>query len=214
MQKVRYAAFAALCLLALFPLAASEPETGEASWYGPGFHGRRTANGEVFDKEEMTAAHQSLPFGTMVRVRNLDNGRMVVVRINDRGPFARGRILDLSEAAARRLGMVEAGTARVRLEILSPGFSGAPSPRSEKSEAPQKPAKAVRIQVASYRDESNAEGTVRRLKLSGLSPSLEAAGGYTRVVLEGIDPDEAEALVGKLSKLGYPGALVRVQTRL
>lgn len=91
---------------------------GEASWYGPGFHGRRTANGETFDRGAMTAAHRSLPFGTLVRVTNLATGRPVVVRINDRGPYAGGRVIDLSEAAAGQIGMVPSGTARVRAEVL------------------------------------------------------------------------------------------------
>ena len=93
-------------------------ETGKASWYGPGFHGKRTANGEVYDMDAMTAAHKKLPFGTEVRVVNLDNGRSTEVRINDRGPFVRGRIIDLSRAGAAAIGMLGPGTARVRLEIL------------------------------------------------------------------------------------------------
>lgn len=92
---------------------------GVASWYGPGFGGNRTANGEVFDTSKLTAAHQTLPFGTLVRVTNLENGLAVVVRINDRGPFVGGRIIDLSRAAAERIDMVGGGTAPVRLELLS-----------------------------------------------------------------------------------------------
>jgi rare lipoprotein A len=92
---------------------------GIASWYGPGFAGRRTANGEIFDPGQLTAAHRTLPFNTHLRVTNLENGRSVVVRINDRGPFSGGRIIDLSRAAAERIGMIGSGTARVRLEPLS-----------------------------------------------------------------------------------------------
>jgi rare lipoprotein A len=92
--------------------------TGEASWYGPGFHGQTTANGETFNQEELTAAHRSLPFGTKVKVTNINNGRSVVVRINDRGPFAAGRVIDLSAAAARIIGMLGSGIAPVQLEIL------------------------------------------------------------------------------------------------
>lgn len=88
---------------------------GTASFYGPGFEGRRTASGERFDPGALTAAHRTLPFGTCLRVRNLGNGREVDVRVNDRGPFAGGRILDVSAAAARILGMVEGGLAKVRL---------------------------------------------------------------------------------------------------
>lgn len=88
---------------------------GKASWYGQRFHGRRTASGERFDMNELTAAHRSLPFGTRVRVRSVDTGREVVVRINDRGPMHRHRIIDLSLGAARELGVQQRGTAEVQL---------------------------------------------------------------------------------------------------
>jgi len=93
-------------------------QTGYASWYGRDFQGRSTASGEIFDMHDYTAAHRSLPFGTRVRVTNEANGRSVVVRINDRGPWVEGRILDLSYAAAKALGMIESGVARVRLEVM------------------------------------------------------------------------------------------------
>jgi rare lipoprotein A len=91
---------------------------GRASWYGPGFHGRKTASGEIFNQNAMTAAHRSLPFGTKVKVTNMKNGRSVVVRINDRGPYSGGRIVDLSAAAARVIGMKTAGVAPVTIQIL------------------------------------------------------------------------------------------------
>ncbi len=94
-------------------------ERGMASWYGKKFHGRRTANGERYDMNALTAAHPRLPFGTVVRVTSLDNGRSVVVRINDRGPFKKGRIIDLSRAAARKLHMIKRGVVKVRLEARS-----------------------------------------------------------------------------------------------
>jgi len=93
---------------------------GWASWYGPGFHGNLTANGERYNQYEMTAAHRSLPFGTEVRVTNMNNGRSVVVRINDRGPFIGGRIIDLSAGAAEVIGMISSGVAPVQVEILAP----------------------------------------------------------------------------------------------
>jgi rare lipoprotein A len=93
-------------------------QQGRVSWYGPGFHGRRTANGEVFDTHELTMAHRSLPMGTSVRVTNLDNGRSVVLRVNDRGPYVRGRVADLSHAAAERLGFVDEGVVPARIELL------------------------------------------------------------------------------------------------
>lgn len=93
-------------------------EEGVASWYGPGFHGKKTANGEVYNQYAMTAAHKILPLGTRVRVTRLDNGRSLLVRINDRGPFVDDRIIDLSRAAATRLGMMGTGTAKVLVQSV------------------------------------------------------------------------------------------------
>lgn len=93
-------------------------ETGIASWYGPGFDGKKTANGEIFDKRELTAAHRTLQMPSLVRVTNLDNGRSIIVRINDRGPFKRNRVIDVSEKAAELLGFKGIGTAKVKLEVL------------------------------------------------------------------------------------------------
>jgi len=93
-------------------------QVGEASWYGPDFHGRTTANGERYNMLGQTAAHQTLAFNTLVRVTNLDNGRWVVVRINDRGPFLKGRILDLSYGAARALGANGPGVIRVEIQVV------------------------------------------------------------------------------------------------
>ncbi len=123
----------ALCLalaLALFLCACSHSnkssgnggkpfeQVGIASWYGKKFHGKQTASGEKFDMHKLTAAHRSLPFGTKVKVKNLDNGKKVVVRINDRGPFKKGRIIDLSYAAAKKIGMIKAGCARVKIRVV------------------------------------------------------------------------------------------------
>lgn len=101
-------------------ISDAKTQTGYASWYGKYFHGRKTANGEVYDMDAMTAAHKELPFNTRVRVVNLKTGKSVVVRINDRGPFIEGRIIDLSRRAAGKLGMFFTGTTKVRVEILSP----------------------------------------------------------------------------------------------
>ncbi len=203
------------------------PSEGVASWYGAQFQGRKTANGEVFDKEELTCAHRSLPFGTFLLVRNLDNGSSVVVRVNDRGPFVKDRVLDLSEAAARLVGMVATGTARVSLLALPPeealawkggslggaaagtdGGAGAadqPSPRAAPIPAA---AAAWRIQVASYRDEANARATVDRLRAAGLSPVIEAAGAYSRVVFPKLDGAESRRVQARLDGLGYRGYTV------
>jgi rare lipoprotein A len=118
------------------PETASPPEnapgqskplrkTGQASWYD--FSGEETASGEIMDEDDMTAAHRSLPFGTKVRVENLENGKDVTVRINDRGPYAKDRIIDVSEEAAERLEMTEDGVVKVRIKRVAPPDAGAPS---------------------------------------------------------------------------------------
>ena len=96
----------------------SHVETGVASWYGPKFHGKKTANGEIFNKNDLTAAHRTLQIPSIIRVTNLDNGRAVILRVNDRGPFAHNRVLDVSERGASLLGFKNAGTARVKIEVL------------------------------------------------------------------------------------------------
>ena len=110
----------ALCALVTGGCASSRNE-GLASYYADKYQGRKTANGETFDTAKLTAAHKTLPFGTRVRVTNLDNGKSVDVRINDRGPFVAGRVIDLSPAAARKLDMLRAGVVRVKLDILGTG---------------------------------------------------------------------------------------------
>ena len=91
---------------------------GQASWYGPGFSGKKTASGDVFDEEKFTAAHKTIPLGSRAKVTNLANGKTVEVEINDRGPFVPGRIIDLSQAAAQALGIVDRGTAKVQVDVL------------------------------------------------------------------------------------------------
>lgn len=102
-------------------LAYSKAQKGKASWYGPGFQGRKTANGERFNMNAYSAAHRTLAFGTKICVHNLRNGKGVTVRVNDRGPFVRGRVVDVSRQAARTLGMVRSGTAPVRVTVVDRG---------------------------------------------------------------------------------------------
>ena len=117
--------------------AAKELERGQASWYGPGFHGRRTASGERYDMYALTAAHKTLPFGTLVRVRSLVTGREVEVRINDRGPFSAGRVIDVSQAAAEALGMLGLGVKNVQLLVPESTPEAAP-PERPANKAPRK----------------------------------------------------------------------------
>ena len=117
-------------------------ESGVASYYGPEFAFRRTASGEMFDPRDMTAAHRTLPFGTRIRVTNLANGRRVVLRVNDRGPYRKGRILDVSHAAARKLGFSGKGVARVRIDVLS--WQAPSGPRMAARQRTEKPRAASR----------------------------------------------------------------------
>jgi len=126
-------------------------ERGVASWYGPGFHGSKTSNGERYDMHQLTAAHRTLPLGSVVQVRSLTTRRSVTVRINDRGPFARGRIIDLSYEAARSLGVVGPGTDRVELTVV--GYEGRPGAMGY-----------LRVQVGSFGELANAQALVGRLK--------------------------------------------------
>ncbi len=165
-----------------YPLqsAAGYDETGIASWYGRDFHGKKTANGETYNMHAMSAAHKTLPLPTMVRVTNLDNGRSVVVRVNDRGPFVKNRIIDLSYAAARALGYDRKGTARVRVQALSGSVAASPPPvaapapirgsaasnqrvaRGNPTAAPL-PDNAVYVQVGAFSSYANALRMKRRL---------------------------------------------------
>ena len=128
-------------------------ERGVASWYGPGFHGNKTANGERYDMHKLTAAHRTLPLGSVAVVRSLSTGRQVTVRINDRGPFAKGRILDLSLAGAQALGMTGTGTDHIELRVV--GYQGRTGDMG-----------VLRLQVGSFADYQNAVNLLERLKTS------------------------------------------------
>jgi rare lipoprotein A len=145
------------------PHARDFVQEGVASWYGREFHGRKTSNGEIYDMYGLTAAHKTLPMGTFVRVENLSNGRSLDLRINDRGPFARDRIIDLSYTAAERLGVVGPGTAPVRVTAL-----GAPPATGAGSKAAYVPidyySGNFTFQVGAFAERANAERLVQRLQ--------------------------------------------------
>lgn len=165
-------------------------ETGIASWYGHPYHGRRAANGEIYDMEKMTAAHRTLPFNTVVRVTNLTNAKTVDVRITDRGPFVDGRIIDLSHAAARQLDMIGPGI--VRVKITSTGM--------------QAPAESgsFGVQVGAFRDKRNAERVKKELEQSYSPVEMALREGNVKIwrVVVGRKPSEpeAQALADDLAK--------------
>ncbi|MEM7588414.1 MAG: septal ring lytic transglycosylase RlpA family protein [Acidobacteriota bacterium] len=146
-------------------------ERGVASWYGEKFHGKPTASGVIYDMYGLTAAHRELPLGTIVDVRNLENGREVRVEINDRGPFIRGRIIDLSYGAAREIGMANAGLAKVEVRIVSVG--GGPS-------GPLRTHRYT-VQVGAFRDRDNAVALEQRLKGQYSDVQMLVADGWHRV---------------------------------
>ncbi|MGE0030371.1 MAG: septal ring lytic transglycosylase RlpA family protein [Steroidobacteraceae bacterium] len=139
--------------------SAGYVEQGVASWYGPDFHGKRTATGETYDMQAMTGAHPTLPLPAWVRVTNLQNGRSVEVRLNDRGPFSKNRIIDLSRAAAERLDMIRTGTAMVEVRSLS-SAGAAPAPPS---------ADRFYAQAGAFAEEDNARRLAARLRESGVA---------------------------------------------
>lgn len=211
-RLLRFRAAFGLALLALLALGiactsvrapAPKPiERGYASWYGGKFHGRRTANGEVFDTHRLTAAHRTLPFGTLVEVRNLDNDKTVTVRINDRGPFVRGRVVDLSYAAARQIGMVGPGTAKVELAVVA---------------APELADQALRarpfytVQLGAFVEPERATALSSELAPSYPAVAVRTDGTWHRVqVGEFAHRRAAERLRRELADLGFTALVVTV----
>ena len=183
-------------------------QEGVASWYGKDFHGKKTSNGEIYDMHAMTAAHKTLPLGVFVKVRNKENGQETVVRVNDRGPFVKNRIIDLSYSAAKKLDVDMKGTAPVRIEALGYKTSG------EGYEAPENyDSGNYSVQIGAFKDQQNA------IRLSGEMKKLH---GYSEVksalvngeqfyrVQAGKYPSlhEAETAEVKFSDHGYPGSFV------
>ncbi len=175
-----------LLLCAAVALGAEE---GRASWYAGKFQGRRTASGEIFDTNQMTAAHRTLPFGTRVRVRNLDNGTEVLVRINDRGPFVDGRIIDLSRAAAEALAMTGSGVARVSVEVV---------------DRPDAAAVRYDVQVAAFSQPQNAARAVSRLASEGVQAVSErGSDGVHRVRVRDVPAAELPKVRDAAARAGF-----------
>jgi rare lipoprotein A len=210
--------------------AKGHVERGLASWYGPGFHAERTSSGEPYDMYAMTAAHKTLPIPCFVRVTNLENGRSVVVRVNDRGPFVGDRIIDLSYTAAWKLDMLRAGTAKVEIRVLDPGRRAPPppvvaaaipavpvtAPVAAPITAPTPAAVAAGggglLQVGAFGSRANADALVTRLQASGIDgASVSEASVAGRTVFRvrvGPVADAAQALqlADRLRAFGIPDA--------
>lgn len=198
-------------------------ERGTASWYGGKFHGRLTANGERYDMYGMTAAHKKLPFGTLLEVRNLDNGRVCRVRVNDRGPFVRGRILDLSRAAAEELGMIGPGTAQVELALIPADLPAEPPDRGPRepvlvaaSGPGAAPAAATRgpftVQVGAFSEGERAATLRDLLTVHFGDVEVRSDGAWHRVqVGRFAERGAAEALRQELEKLGWAALVVAIR---
>jgi rare lipoprotein A len=162
-------------------------DRGIASWYGTKFHGRRTANGEVYDMNALTAAHKTLPFGSVVEVVNLDNGRSVTVRINDRGPFVRGRVIDLSRGAAKQMGLIGAGLANVEVVLITP-----PQPDH------------YALQAGAFRDATRAQALQSRLASVANNVQVHSQEGWHRVLVGPFETyDQAREVRRNLARQGY-----------
>lgn len=201
----------------VLPSSTGYRERGVASWYGQKFHGRPTASRERYDMYAMTAAHKSLPLPTYVEVRNLRNGKRVIVRVNDRGPFVDNRVIDLSYAAAMKLDMVRDGTSLVEvtaIDVDAPAHAGrAPEPDRLSASEPAQPAARrdlprVFVQVGAFGDRGNASRRHRLLEANGIAPAFvhedrRAAGALYRVRVGPIDGvAQYDALVAQLQAIG------------
>lgn len=218
-SRARAAVLFFLLAGALADLAAQSQSQNEiikleanASYYGKEFDGRPTSSGEIFDMNAMTAAHKSLPFGTLLEVTNLANGKRVTVRVNDRGPFVANREIDLSFGAAAALDMISAGIAKVSIRKIGMGASAGAAaagaldesaPASNGAPKMESTASTWKIQIASFSTGENAERMAVRLRSEGFEPQFEEAGAYIRVVLTGIRGSELEVMKARLSDRGY-----------
>jgi rare lipoprotein A len=173
-------------------------ERGLASWYGPGFHGKQAANGEIYDQNQLTAAHRILPFETIVQVRNRDNGRRVEVRITDRGPFVRGRIIDLSYEAARQLEMLGPGVVPVEIRVVAGG------PVNGRSSD-------FWVQAGAFRDADEAKAFHRQLRQEFPEAKLSSDGAWHRVRLGPFDKRKnAERTQKRLERRGIDAFLTQI----
>ena len=193
-------------------------QRGIASWYGTKFHGRSTSSGEIYNMHAMTAAHKTLPIPVYVHVKNLDNGRSLVVKVNDRGPFVAGRIIDLSYAAAKKLGVDGPGTANVEIRTVGPGqIQQANVVRTVPLNQDLQPDVPLFIQMGSFSSHVNASNLVQTLQNANESTAnisrLQTESGYFYRVRVGplFDIDEANAIVRRLKSKGFLTARIVVQ---
>lgn len=193
-----------------------------ASYYAEKFHGKRTSNGEIFNMNDLTCAHKSLPFNTILKVTNLSNGKTVQVRVNDRGPFVAGREIDLSKAAAKKIGMITSGTAKVKIQIVKMGKNDKLSQQTAKSAAkimekiePKKQVqinsnKMYEIQIGSYSVKDNATKVGQKIKKAGIkNVVLRKSKTNYQVVIKDISGSKVNETKKTLAKIGFTEILIK-----
>ncbi|MBR5096408.1 MAG: septal ring lytic transglycosylase RlpA family protein [Treponema sp.] len=192
-----------------------------ASYYADKYHGRKTSNGEIFNMYDLTAAHKTLPFNTKVKVTNLSNGKSVIVRINDRGPFVKGREIDLSKAAAVKIGMIKSGTAKVSLEILD-GSQGQNAGGNGKASQDQNVAAFAKnaagydrwnIQLGAFSSKKNASLFAADAQAAGLKHLAyqTTKSGVVRVIIKDLPTEKVQPTLNALEKKGFKDYLVRAR---
>ncbi|MCR5046618.1 MAG: septal ring lytic transglycosylase RlpA family protein [Treponema sp.] len=220
-KSILFLAIVALSFLTVEAFASNSislyKSSAVASYYADKYHGRKTSNGETFNMYDMTAAHKTLPFNTKVKVTNLANGKSVVVRINDRGPFIKGREIDLSKGAAVKIGMIKSGTAKVSLEIL--GGNGSPTVAGEqKSSGFEKTSKAAKserwnIQLGAFSSRKNASVFAADAQAAGLKRLAyqTTSSGVVRVIVKDLPTEKVQSVLDLLERKGFKDYLVRAR---
>jgi rare lipoprotein A len=191
-----------LILLVSFIIYAEYVETGIASWYGPDFHGKKTANGEIFNTNDFTAAHKTLPFGTIVKITSLENNKTTIVRINDRGPFVTNRIIDLSNAAATQLDMTKKGIMNVKIEVLEKG----------KNEYHKFNKSKYMIQVASFSEEDKAKNFINKFNNNILNMKISEVKlqkKYYRIIIDNLNYYQLQEMRVILHNNGITNYLIK-----
>ena len=177
-----------------------------ASYYADKYNGRKTSSGEIFNMNAYTAAHKTLPFNTVVRVTNLDNGKSVQVRINDRGPFVAGREIDLSKAAASKIDMIKTGTANVRLDIVS---------SAKEISVYETTTEKWDIQLGAFSQRANASSFAKRLMNAGFENVVfQKTDSLTKVVIKDIDTEKVQDILDNLEAKGFTDYFVRERARI
>lgn len=217
-MKIKHFFAVILFTFSTFSFASVYKSGVQASYYADKFHGRKTASGETFNMNALTCAHKTLPFGTMLRVTNLKNNKSVDVRVNDRGPFVKGRELDLSKAAAQRLDMIKTGTANVRIEILSASSNSTDAKTASGNTATTVKTAANQgtsqsqywdVQIGSFSSHENANRLAQSLLQKGFeNVYFQKTYSATRVVLKKIPDSKLQATEKKLKSNGYSDFVV------